>query len=250
MSKFIKYTEVGKTDLRLHPGQVIRYDISNEIALIAFIASGTDGFDTSYPEGYYMAGSDEPVLLKGNDYFIKDPDTGVMKPIKNLRNVNSDIYTPDGERVLKQREIKKLKITPTCNPKVSAMVKYFVIDEAECILHKTTLATIDDLIYSFILSKDIDFRSEDVTIPEDVEKTMWEIVDLLDSKISDIVRSVAYANPNMVFDIELVDGMLSFIAVNDWRVIEYEKIMKEREMTQLMKEQGVLGSAWDSQDTD
>lgn len=250
MSKFIKDTEVGKTDLRLHPGQVIRYDINSEIALIAFLASTSDGFDVFYPEGYYMTGSDEPVLLKGNDYFIKNPDTGVMKPIKSLRNVNSDIYTPDGERVLKQREIKKLKVTPACNPKVSAMVEYFINDELDSILNKTALAAIDDLIYSFILSKDIDFRSEDVAIPEDVEKIMWEIVDLLDSKISEIVRNVAYANPNMVFDIKLVDGMLSFIAVNDWRVLEYEKIMKEREMTQLMREQGVLSSAWDSQDTD
>ena len=250
MSKFIKDTEIEKTNLRLHPGQVIRYDISDIIRLIEFIASDSEYYDISYPEGYYLIGSDEPVLLKGNDYFIKDPDTGVLNPIKNLRNVNSDIYTPDGERVLLKRDIKKLKLTPTFNPKISAMVKYFVIDDMESILHKTTLATIDELIYSFILSKDIDYKSEDVEIPEEVETVMWKIVGLLDNEISEIARNVSYANPNMVFDIKLVDGMLSFIAVNDWRVLEYEKIMEEREMTQLMKEQGVLGSAWDSQDTD
>ena len=258
----VEYLERGKRglkDYRIFPGTELIIDCSDLVGELVGILGDTQYYDISYPDGLYLNGSNDPVILPGVDYYYRKGKKVVTIPAgSRLSDISGDILDIEGKVVVGRNQIRGLRPWPADNVKIANMLVAYTEDLINSNLRGRVgcdytgdyvSKTLEELILPYLANETVveywkaDRSGEyDWCYPDELEVTMYKVADCIDRHLVEVVSKSVLANNQYEWDVSFRYGVLTVTALNDWRVIEWEQHMRDREA-----EDKKPGSAWDTE---
>lgn len=214
---------------KMHTGEIVRIDLREEIRYISTLISESNlpMLNTCYEEGYYLPGSDVPSIPLNKGYYSFNNKTKEKRTVTNLKGIIGDVYNQNGEFVLFQGDVCKLRPYPDDNIRINqCIIRYYTdtIDMSRAYLKDYRPDVLENLILKPIVANWYSYMDdEDPKSYLMVEEVMNRIVDVLDV-YSNLISKIGFENPWAIFTFTIKHGFLFVKNEIDWRVSEYYRL--------------------------
>ena len=242
MLREIKADDLTKTDLRLHPGQMVRIDVSDELCLLRELLSDNHYLEVNDPVGYYLYFNrtgmpDIPLNTSDfNYYYYDDTKTLVDFDIRDyslakLAKLNRDIFSKNQLIFVSAKHLPCLRDKPTTPYILGNYLTKMVKETISCFVNymENRFTDISESYIHPLLKNEYNnpFFKED--LPLELIDLVDEIDKIVHERIIKTAMTVALANPNMLFKVRVYREELVIQAEEDYRVKAYYELKAKLE---------------------
>lgn len=224
--------KVREADLRLHEGQYVSIDLTDELTELTDIMAelkDDENFNFTLPPSLYRVGESEASYLVDEIFQMVGNIRYAVEPGKR---VLGDLYNKNGNFLLPAAKARSLVPQPVIHTGIYRMVIDYVKDSmATYLRHREGSLVYSTDILKHVLSLKALLEMEDSNCEEN--EVVWEatneIFDVLDRRLTGLVQRVAQCNENRYFAVSLKGHVLTITAEEDYRVVEW-RVIKHQEM--------------------
>jgi hypothetical protein len=224
--------KVREADLRLHEGQSVSIDLTDELTELTDIMAelkDDENFNFTLPPSLYRVGESEASYLVDDVFQMVGNIRHAVEPGKR---VLGDLYNNNGNFLLPAAKARSLVPQPVIHTGIYRMVIDYVKDSmATYLRHREGSLVYSTDILKHVLSLKALLELEDSNCEEN--EVVWEatneIFDVFDRRLTGLAQRVAQCNENRYFAVSLKGHVLTITAEEDYRVVEW-RVIKHQEM--------------------
>ena len=237
MLREIKAGDLTKTDLRLHPGQTVRVNVSEELYLLRELLGDNHYLEVDDPVGYYLyfnrtGRPDIPLDTSDFNYYYYDESKALVDfdirdySLAKLAKLNRDIFSRNQVIFVSAKYLPCLRDKPTTPYILGNYLTGMVKETISCFVNymENRFPDASESYIHPLLKNEYNnpFFKEDM--PLDLVDLVDDIDNIVYERINKTAMTVALANPNMLFKVRIFREELVIQAGEDYRVKAYYEL--------------------------